>query len=92
MGLTYVYGCVHTEVCVRHHDRRWVATPNVCWCMVRDALAHAVWLRGEERCTVTSCCPIVLLGRPIGFVLGYICVTPTALGVVWGDGTAVLYI
>ncbi len=24
-----------------------VPTPNVRWCMVRDALAHAVWLRGK---------------------------------------------
>ncbi len=54
MGLTHVHGCVHTEVCVHHHDHGWVPTPNVCWCMVRnvvkavrDALAHAVWLRGE---------------------------------------------
>ncbi len=48
MGLTYVYGCVHTEVHVCRHDRRWVPTPNVRWRMVRVALAHAVWLRGEE--------------------------------------------
>ena len=52
MGLTYVYGCVHTEVYVRHHDLRWVLTPNVCWRMVRDALAHVVWLRGEPHPTV----------------------------------------
>ncbi len=47
MGLTYVYSCVHTEVYVCHHDRGWVPTPNVCWRMVRDALAHAVWPRGH---------------------------------------------
>ncbi len=46
MGLMYFYGCVH-EVLVRHHDRRWVPTPNVRWCKVRDALAHAVWPRGQ---------------------------------------------
>ncbi len=28
----YIYGCVHTEVHVRHHDHRWVLTPNVHWC------------------------------------------------------------
>ena len=48
MGLMYVYGCVHTDVRVHHHDRRWVPTPNMYWRMVRDALAHAVWLRGQE--------------------------------------------
>ncbi len=32
---------------MRHHDRQWVPTPNVRWRMVRDALAHAVWLRGH---------------------------------------------
>ncbi len=47
MGLAYVSGCVHTEVCVRHHDRGWVPNPNARWRMVRDALAHAVWLRGD---------------------------------------------
>ncbi len=48
MGLTYVHGCVHTEVPVRQHDSGWVPTPNMCWGMVRnvvkavrDALAHA---------------------------------------------------
>ncbi len=46
MGLTDVCTCVHTEVRVCHHDRGWVPTPNVRWCMVRDALAYAVWLRG----------------------------------------------
>ncbi len=47
MGLTFLCGCVHTEVRVHHHDRGWVPTPNVRWRMVRDALAHAVWLRGN---------------------------------------------
>ncbi len=48
MCLMYVYGCVHTEVPVRHHDRGWVPTPNMHWCLVRDALAHTVWLRGHD--------------------------------------------
>ncbi len=47
MGLTCVYGCIHTEVYVHHHDRGRVPTPNMRWHMVRDALAHAVWLRGD---------------------------------------------
>ncbi len=51
MGLTYVYGCVHTEVHVHHHNRGWVPTPSVRWRMVRnvvrDALAHAVWSSGQ---------------------------------------------
>ncbi len=29
------------------HDRGWVPTQNVRWRMVRDALAHGVWLRGD---------------------------------------------
>ncbi len=29
MVLTYVYGCVHTELCVHHHDLRLVPTPKV---------------------------------------------------------------
>ncbi len=41
-----MYGSVHTEVLVHHHDRGWVPTPNVRWRMVRDALTHAVWLSG----------------------------------------------
>ncbi len=36
MGLTHVYGCVHTDVHVRYHDRGWVPTPNVRWRMVHD--------------------------------------------------------
>ncbi len=52
--VSLMYGCcVHTEVLVYHHDRRWVPTPNVHWHMgwyvikaVRDALAHAVWPAG----------------------------------------------
>ncbi len=47
MGLTYIYGCVHTEVRVRHYDHGWVPSPNMGWRMVRDALAHAVSLRGQ---------------------------------------------
>ncbi len=43
-------------VCVCHHDCGWVPTPNVCWCMVRDALAHAVCLRGEV-CTGSAPTP-----------------------------------
>ncbi len=45
MGLAYVYGCVHTEVHVHHHDRRWFPTRAAR--MVRGALAHAVWPRGN---------------------------------------------
>ncbi len=48
MGLTYVYGCVHTEVRVCHHDHEWAPTLNMRWRMVRDALAHAVWLRRDS--------------------------------------------
>ncbi len=57
MGLMYVYGCVHTEVHVHPHDRRWVPTPNMCWRMVRnvvkavrDALVHAV-CHSVHRCS-----------------------------------------
>ncbi len=53
MGLIHVHGCVHTDIRVHHYDRRWVPTPNMRWCMVRnviktvrDALVHAVWPRG----------------------------------------------
>ena len=59
MGLTHVHGCVHTEVHMRHYDLGWVPTPNVHWHtvwnvvkVVRDALAHAVWLRGEASALV----------------------------------------
>ncbi len=48
------HGCVHIEVHVSHHDHGWGPTPNMYWYLVqnvvkavRDALAHAVWLRGE---------------------------------------------
>ncbi len=47
--LGLVYGCVHTEVPVHYLDHGWVPTPNVPWRMVRDALAHAVWPRGQAR-------------------------------------------
>ncbi len=57
LGLTYVYGCVHT---VHHHDRRWVPTPKMRWRMVRDVLAHAVWLRGQQTC------PPLFRRAPIG--------------------------
>ena len=33
MGLTHVFGCVHTEVRVHHHDHGWVPT---CVQMSRD--------------------------------------------------------
>ena len=65
MGLMHVHGCVHTEVCMWHHDHRWVPTPNTQWDMVWnvvkgvcDALAHAVWPRGEvvSRTMITWVC------------------------------------
>ncbi len=52
MGLMYVYGYVHTEVCVCYYD--FGPTPNMHWCTVlnvikavRGALGHALWPRGE---------------------------------------------
>ncbi len=39
-----------------HHDHGRVPTPNMCWHMVRDALAHAVWPRGDHFIT-----PVTLL-------------------------------
>ncbi len=49
MGLMYVFGCVHTEMRMCHHDHGCVPTPNVRWCMVCDAMAHAVWPRGDTQ-------------------------------------------
>lgn len=50
-----MHGCVHTDIHVCHHDLGWGATPNMHWRVVRnvvnavfDALAHAVWPRGNE--------------------------------------------
>ncbi len=61
----YVYGCVHTEVCVHCHDCSCVPTPNVHWHMVwnvvkavRDALAHAgrgVTVQQRQQCEGVVC-------------------------------------
>ncbi len=49
MGLTFVLSFVHTEVCVRHHDHRWVPGPKVCWRVVRNAI-NAVGYVLRMRC------------------------------------------
>ncbi len=57
----YVYGCVHTDVHVCHHDHRWVPTPNMRWRMQCDrGVTHSALAFGRriavnmQTCTRTT--------------------------------------